>query len=87
MIEEVFGLVSVLLYVLWLLEEVMVEMGDEVFVVVGRSRRILNVARLYKKGYDVSGKDDEEVVEEEEFSDDEEEVVVKVVWKKVNGKK
>jgi H/ACA ribonucleoprotein complex non-core subunit NAF1 len=86
-IEEVFGPVSAPLYALRLPEEVTAETGDEVFVVVGRSRRIPNVARLYKKGYDASGKDDEEVVEEEEFSDDEEEAAAKAARKKASGKK
>ena len=88
-IEEVFGPVSSPLYSVRLptAEDAgrappEVEVDDEVFVVVGRSRMIPNVKNLYKKGYDASGKDDEEVVEDEEFSDDEKEAAAKAARKK-----
>jgi len=86
-IEEVFGPVSAPLYALRLPEDATARTGDEVFVVVGRSRRIPDVGKLYKKGYDASGKDDEEVVDDEEFSDDEEEAAARAARKKGSGKK
>ena len=91
-IEEVFGPVSSPLYSLRLPSKADcastpdVRVDDEVFVVVGRSRRIPTKG-LYKKGYDASGKDDEEVGEDEEFSDDEVEAAVKAAKKQGNKKR
>ena len=91
-IEEVFGPVSSPLYSLRLPSKADcastpdVRVDDEVFVVVGRSRRIPTKG-LYKKGYDASGKDDEEVGEDEEFSDDEAEAAAKAAKKKPGNKK
>ena len=91
-IEEVFGPVSSPLYSLRLPSKADcastpdVRVDDEVFVVIGRSRRIPTKG-LYKKGYDASGKDDEEVAEDEEFSDDEVEAAAKAAKKKPGSKK
>ena len=81
-IEEVFGPVSAPLYSTRLPSKEQcadapdVRVGDDAFVVLGRSRKIPTKG-LYRKGYDASGKDDEEVEDDGEFSDDEAEAEAK----------
>jgi len=92
LVEEVFGPVSSPFYSVRLPSKATcanvpdVSVGDDVFVVVGRSRTV-QTKGLYRKGYDASGKDDEEVEVDAEFSDDEAEAEAKRAAKPPKTKK